>query len=128
MKHTELVGTAAAPLQATRGRDALRYWKAYVILFLLIWLAVVSSFGFWAEVGRHWPMSVVMILGSLVAGSTPMGGGTVAFPILVLVFNQQASNARNFGLIIQSVGMTSPLLFIAARKVPLPIRVLTGST
>lgn len=99
-----------------------------MIVFLLGWVAVVSGFGYWVAVGQHWPMSIVMILGSLVAGSTPMGGGTVAFPILVLVFNQQASNARNFGLIIQAVGMTSAMLFIIGRKVPLPVRVLTGST
>jgi uncharacterized membrane protein YfcA len=73
-------------------------------------------------------MSIVMILGSLVAGSTPMGGGTVAFPILVLVFKQPAANARNFGLIIQALGMTSAMLFIIGRKVALPVRVLLGST
>ena len=111
MNHTKLVGTATAPSQTSLSRDALGYWKAYIIAFLIIWVAVVSGFGYWAEVGRHWPMSIVMILGSLVAGSTPMGGGTVAFPILVLVFHQQASNARNFGLIIQSIGMTSAMLF-----------------
>jgi len=128
MNHTVRMGTATAQPRAARPRDALRYWKACVIVFLLVWVAVVSGFGYWAAVGQHWPMSIVMILGSLVAGSTPMGGGTVAFPILVLVFNQPASNARNFGLIIQSVGMTSAMLFIIGRKVPLPIRVLIGST
>jgi uncharacterized membrane protein YfcA len=132
MNHTGRMGTTAvlsqAQRQTPRRRDALRYWKACVIVFLLIWLAIVSGFGYWAAVGQHWPMSIVMILGSLVAGSTPMGGGTVAFPILVLVFHQQASNARNFALMIQAVGMTSAMLFIIGRKVPLPVRVLTGST
>jgi uncharacterized protein len=122
------MATATVQLRTSRRRDPLRYWKAYVVVFLLIWLAVVSGFGYWVAVGQHWPMSIVMILGSLVAGSTPMGGGTVAFPILVLVFNQQASNARNFGLIIQALGMTSAMLFIIGRKVPLPVRVLLGST
>jgi uncharacterized membrane protein YfcA len=122
------MGTAVATPPISRRRDALRYWKAYVIAFLLIWLAVVTGFGYWVAVRQHWPMSLVMILGSLVAGSTPMGGGTVAFPILVLLFKQPASNARNFGLIIQALGMTSAMLFIIGRKVPLPVRVLTGST
>jgi uncharacterized membrane protein YfcA len=119
MNHTKRMGTAT---------HALRYWKVCVIVFLAVWVAAVSGFRYWPAVAQHWPMSVVMILGSLVAGSTPMGGGTVAFPILVLVFRQPASNARNFGLMIQSLGMTSAMLFIIARKVPLPIRVLTGST
>jgi uncharacterized membrane protein YfcA len=128
MNHTERMGTATAQQHSSPGRDALRYWKVCIIAFLLIWLALVGGFGYWTAVAQHWPMSMVMILGSVVAGSTPMGGGTVAFPILVLLFHQQASNARNFGLIIQAVGMTSAMLFIIGRKVPLPVRVLTGST
>lgn len=128
MKHTYRMGTAVAPPRTSQTHAALKYWKAYVILFLLGWLAVVTGFGYWVAVRQHWPMSIVMILGSLVAGSTPMGGGTVAFPILVLIFHQPASNARNFGLIIQALGMTSAMLFMIGRKVPLPVRVLTGST
>jgi len=114
--------------QPSSGRDTLRLWKAYVTAFLVLWFAVMSRFGYWAEVSRHWPMSVVMTLGSPVAGSTPLAGGTVAFPILVLAFNEPASNARNFGLMIQALGMTAAMLFIIGRKVPLPVRVLTGST
>jgi len=122
------MATAVAAAPVSRRRDPLRYWKVCVAVFLFIWLATVSGFSYWAAVRAHWPMSVVMILGSLVAGSTPMGGGTVAFPILVLLFKQPASNARNFALIIQALGMTSAMLFIIARKVPLPVRVLVGST
>ena len=106
----------------------MRYWKAWVVVFLLGWLAAVSRFGYWSAVREHWPMALVMILGSLVAGSTPMGGGTVAFPILVLVFHQPAANARNFALMIQAIGMTSAMIFIVCRKVPVPVRILTGST
>jgi uncharacterized membrane protein YfcA len=122
------MATAVSATPVPRRRDPLRFWKAYVVVFLLAWLAIVSGFGYWVSVRQHWPMSVVMILGSLVAGSTPMGGGTVAFPILVLLFKQPASNARNFALIIQALGMTSAMLFIIGRKVPLPVRVLVGST
>ena len=106
----------------------MKYWKAYVAAILVAWVAGISWWHYWAAVGEHWPMSLVMILGSLVAGSTPMGGGTVAFPILVLVFGQPASNARNFAFIIQAVGMTSAMLFIIGRRVALPVRVLVGST
>ena len=119
---TTTVGVAPA-----RG-SALRYWKLYVSAFLLIWLVLVTQFGFWDGVRHHWPMSLVMIAGSLVAGSTPMGGGTVAFPILVLVFGQNPSNARNFGLIIQALGMTSAMIFMIGRRVPIPVRILIGST
>lgn len=30
-----------------------------------------------------------MVLGSLIAGSTPVGGGVVAFPVLVLHFKME---------------------------------------
>jgi uncharacterized membrane protein YfcA len=116
--------TPAAPPQT----DFMRYWKVYVAAILVGWAVLVFGYGYWAGVQQHWPMSLVMILGSMVAGSTPMGGGTVAFPILVLLFHQPASNARNFALIIQAVGMTSAMLFILGRKAPLPFRVLAGST
>ncbi|MEQ1948891.1 MAG: sulfite exporter TauE/SafE family protein [Bryobacteraceae bacterium] len=106
----------------------MQYWRVYVAVILVCWAIVVFGYGHWAGVLAHWPMSIVMILGSLVAGSTPMGGGTVAFPILVLLFHQPAANARNFALVIQAVGMTSALLFILGRRVPLPFRVLAGST
>jgi uncharacterized membrane protein YfcA len=113
---------------AVVSRNWMRYWQGYVAAILVLWAFVVFGFGHWASVRAHWPMSLVMILGSLVAGSTPMGGGTVAFPILVLLFHQPAANARNFAFVIQAVGMTSALLFILGRKVPLPFRVLAGST
>ena len=124
------MATATATKTAARGE--VNYymlgWKAYVITFLCIWAVVVFGLGYWPGVKAHWQMAIVMIMGSLVAGSTPMGGGTVAFPILVLVFGQPAANARNFGLIIQALGMTSAMIFILGRKVPLPFRVLAGST
>jgi uncharacterized membrane protein YfcA len=103
-------------------------WKWYVGGFLFNWAVLAFYYGWWREILEHWRMALVMIAGSLVAGSTPMGGGTVAFPILVLVFGEAPANARNFGLIIQALGMTSALIFMVCRKVPLPFRLLTGST
>src|SRR5277367_1242865 len=105
----------------------MRYWRAYCLTFLIIWAVIAFGFHYFPEIIQHWQMALVMILGSLVAGSTPMGGGTVAFPILVLVFHSAPSNARNFGLIIQALGMTSAMIFLICRKVPLPFRLLAGS-
>src|SRR5262245_3756380 len=103
-------------------------WKYYVGGFLFNWAVLAFYYGYWKEILEHWRMALVMILGSLVAGSTPMGGGTVAFPILVLVFGEAPANARNFGLIIQALGMTSALFFMICRRVPLPVKMLVGST
>lgn len=60
-----------------------------------------------------------MAAGSYVAGSTPMGGGTVGFPILVLLFKEPATLGRDFSFAVQSIGMTSASIFILCRRQPL---------
>jgi uncharacterized membrane protein YfcA len=102
-------------------------WKTYVASALAIWLVVAFGFHYWREILQHWPMALVMIPGSLVAGSTPMAGGTVAFPILVLVLHQPAANARNFGFLIQALGMGSAVMFMIGRRFRPPLRLLLGS-
>lgn len=96
----------------------LKPWYLYVGCFYVGWLILVFGFGHWADALRHWPMAVVMTFGSVVAGSTPMGGGTVSFPVLVLLFRQTANLGRNFAMAIQALGMTSAMVFILCRRVP----------
>ncbi|MBK9169232.1 MAG: sulfite exporter TauE/SafE family protein [Bryobacterales bacterium] len=102
----------------------MRWWFLYIGVFYVCWLAVMAGQNRWSEVASHWPISVVMTFGSLVAGSTPMGGGTVAFPFLVLVFGQPPSMGRNFGLTIQALGMTSAMIFILCRRTPIQSAIL----
>ena len=68
-----------------------------------------------------------MIFGSYVAGSTPMGGGTVGFPILVLLFGLPARLGRDFSFAVQSVGMVSAAIFILARGQRVAWPVLRGA-
>src|SRR5713226_2314541 len=106
----------------------MRYWFAYVGAFYVAWIILAFGFGYWEQVKTHWPMSVVMIFGSVVAGSTPMSGGTVAFPVLVLLFHQPPTLGRNFGLAIQALGMTSAMIFILCRRTPIQLRMLIWSS
>ena len=106
---------------------SLKVWKISVAAFLVAWAIFVFGFGYWSLVREHLAIAGVMIGGSLVAGSTPMGGGSVAFPILVYVFGETPENARNFGLAIQALGMTSALLFILGRGTPIHKRMLIAS-
>ena len=101
-----------------------RGWHAYVLMWIAIWLVLITRPGAWLLALAHWPMALVMVGGSLVAGSTPMGGGTVSFPALVLAFGRSPAMARDFGLAIQSAGMTSALLYIVARGIPVAGRLL----
>ncbi|MBD0426840.1 sulfite exporter TauE/SafE family protein [Aquisalinus flavus] len=97
---------------------------AWLALFYTVWLTVVTGFGFWDEVFSHWPISLAMMAGSYFAGSTPMGGGTVGFPVLVLLFDQPASLGRSFGLAVQSIGMVSASIYILAARRPIDLRLL----
>lgn len=102
----------------------MRPFLIWLALFYAAWFAVVSLNGFWDQVFAHWPISVAMMAGSYFAGSTPMGGGTVGFPVLVLLFDQPASMGRNFGLAVQSVGMVSASLYILAARRVIDLRLL----
>lgn len=102
----------------------MRVWILWIVAFYTIWCVLNFTFGLWEKTLHHWPIALAMALGSYVAGSTPMGGGTVGFPVLVLVFHTSASLGRNFGMLIQSVGMTSASLFILCRRTPIEGRTL----
>lgn len=97
------------------------YWSLW---FVAAWLVLVLSTGTWPQVVSHWQMAVAMLFGSYVAGSTPMGGGTVGFPILVLMLDQPASLGRTFSFAIQAVGMSSAALYILCSAQPIARRLL----
>lgn len=101
-----------------RGWRRLSPFFVWLVLFYTAWATVVSLGGHWESVIGHWPIALVMLLGSYVAGSTPMGGGTVGFPVLVLFFGHDPAMGRDFSFVIQSVGMTSAAIFIFCRRLP----------
>ncbi len=70
-------------------------------------------------VAVNWPVSLTMVLGSLVGGGTSEGGGAVAFPVLTKVLAVPADQARLFSFAIQSVGMTAASITIIANHVPI---------
>jgi uncharacterized protein len=51
-------------------------------------------------------LSITMLFGSLFAGATSEGGATISFPVLTLILGVHPLDARNFGFMIQSVGMS----------------------
>jgi uncharacterized membrane protein YfcA len=87
--------------------------------FYTVWLRLVISGHHWHTLKEHWGIAVAMAFGSYAAGSTPLGGGTVGFPVLVLLFHQPAALGRDFSFAIQSIGMTSASIFILCRRQPL---------
>ena len=102
----------------------MKYWFLFVGGFFLVYLFLVFGLNYWRIALDHWPMAIAMSLGSVVAGSTPMGGGSVGFPVLVLLLHQSASIGRNFGLACQALGMTSAMIFIICRRTAIQTRML----
>ncbi|PAW64489.1 MAG: permease [Verrucomicrobiia bacterium Tous-C2TDCM] len=102
-------------------------WLLWLCLFFGTWLWLVFGQNRWEMVKEHWPIALAMALGSYAAGSTPMGGGTIGFPILVLLFDQPAQLGRDFSFAVQSIGMTSASIFILARRQPLAWAMLKGA-
>lgn len=97
-------------------RRSLVPFFAWLVLFYGAWLAVVAYGGYVETVLAHWPMAVSMAFGSYVAGSTPMGGGTVGFPVLVLLMDLPATLGRDFSFAIQAVGMSSASIYILCQR------------
>lgn len=89
------------------------------VIFTVTWLIYVLVAGHWTRVADHWYSAVTMTFGSFVAGSTPQGGGSVAFPVFTKALDVPASVARSFGLIIQScgMGMAAATILLAGRRV-----------
>jgi uncharacterized membrane protein YfcA len=89
-----------------------KLFRVWLLLACLMWLFL---FGRYSDIGflmDNWIYPVIMIVGAFVAGVTPEGGGVVAFPVLNIFIGIERPVARDFSLMIQSVGMTSASLFI----------------
>lgn len=111
--------TPLTPPSAGPPRRYLWIWLLWLAGFYATWLTLVVVGDHWQTLAEHWGIAVAMGMGSYVAGSTPMGGGTVGFPILVLLFEQSAQLGRDFSFAVQSIGMVSASIFILSRRQPI---------
>jgi uncharacterized membrane protein YfcA len=100
-------------------RGTLAPFLAWLSLFYAAWLALVVAGRHWATLAEHWQIALAMAAGSYVAGSTPMGGGTVGFPVLVLLLDLPATLGRDFSFAVQSIGMTSASIYILCTRQPI---------
>lgn len=106
-------------------KKKLWIWFLWLAVFYTTWLYIVSDE--FQTALAHWPIALSMALGSYAAGSTPMGGGTIGFPVLVLFFDLPASLGRDFSFAVQSIGMVSASIFIFSRRQPLAASMLKGA-
>jgi len=71
------------------------------------------------DVYPRYVLSITMVFGAAVAGMTSEGGGAVAFPVMTLALKIRPAIARDFSLMIQSVGMTAAAFTIFWMKIKL---------
>ncbi len=93
-----------------------RIFAAWFFLALAAWCGLFSSFNDIGFLAEHWYYPAIMVLGAFVAGLTPEGGGAVAFPMLSVFLDVDRGMARDFSLMIQSIGMTSASIFILSSR------------
>ncbi len=83
------------------------------------WVIYVAMSDQWQRVLDTWRTGLTMLFGSFVAGSTPQGGGAVAFPVFTKILEITGPVARTFSLSIQATGMVmaAMTIIIAGRAI-----------
>ncbi len=129
MSGTAVVGARAVSPRGVLPEAALprSLFGVWLLVFYTAWTGIVVSAGLWTVVRAHWPIAVAMAGGSVVAGSSPVAGGTVGFPVLVYLFDHPARLGRNFSLAIQSIGMVSASFYILTRRRKIEWRILRSA-
>ena len=79
--------------------------QAMLVVWLLFLVLTATGRFNLSLYSDHFAMPITMVFGSLIAGATSEGGGAVAFPVMTLILGIAPSTARDFSLMIQSVGM-----------------------
>lgn len=73
---------------------------------------------------KHFEISLTMLFGSFVAGSTSIGGGAVAFPVFTKVLQIPSDITLVFSLAIQSIGMGVASILIVSTKTPIVAKLI----
>ena len=95
----------------------MMYWKLVAII-LTGWLVAMAVSNGWHLLIDWWQVPLTMAFGSFVAGFSAEGGGAVAFPVFTKILGIEPNEARQFSLLIQSVGMSTASFVIVYRKTP----------
>ncbi|MCA9942271.1 MAG: sulfite exporter TauE/SafE family protein [Anaerolineales bacterium] len=103
-----------------------RRWIYFSLLGIInvAWIFYMTAAGQWDLFIEYWPASVTMSFGSFVAGATAEGGAAVAFPVFTKVLHVSSADARTFGLMIQSFGMTMAGVLIYVQRIKILPRVV----
>jgi len=122
-KHVEALASLPpdAPLL---DKVLVRHRRAVGILIPLVlvetlWWCQAFQHNYFTYFPDRYKLSITMIFGAMVAGMTSEGGGAVAFPVMTLALGIAPTVARDFSVMIQSVGMSAASFTILWMKVKL---------
>lgn len=101
--------------------SALRRRLVWILpaIITVAWFLFLMVGGHTERVASNWEAAATMVFGGFVAGSTPQGGGAIAFPVFTKLLEVPTSAARSFSLFVQASGMVmaSISILLAGRKV-----------
>ena len=107
-KYSHLYQFAANVLS---NREPLLFWLVPTVITAALLLVAYDVIGF-TRLLSHWRIAITAVFASLLAGSSPEGGSAVTFPVLTSILHAPAPLGRSFGIILQSVGMTTATIKI----------------
>lgn len=95
-----------------------KYYWFYLIIVLSTWFWYMGNNNLYHILEEHIYVMITMVFGSFIAGSSPEGSASIAYPIFTLYLDVAPETARNFAFAIQSVGMTAASIYIWNKKLP----------
>ena len=98
-----------------------------VTLIWAIWFGVLGAEQAHSIISRHFEISLTMLFGSFVAGSTSVGGGAVAFPVFTKLLQIPSDITLVFSLAIQSIGMGVASFLIVSTRTPIVLKIILHS-
>ncbi len=98
-------------------RSPLLLAGVVAIVVWTVWLTTLGAGSAAAVLANDWPVALMMVFGSFIAGASSEGGGAVAFPVMTKVLHVSPADARLFALMVQSVGMSAASLVIVGMKI-----------
>jgi len=98
-----------------------------VVTIWAIWLSVLGTEQAYSTVSRHFEITLTMLFGSFVAGSTSVGGGAVAFPVFTKLLQIPSDITLVFSLAIQSIGMGAASVLIVSTRTPIVPKIIVHS-
>ncbi len=87
---TSSYGSAKTPAPGGKLHPDFPFLRFLAFIYLpvfIVWVIAMAMGDRWTLFVPNGFMSLVMAAGSFVAGSTSMGGGAVAFPVMTLAFD-----------------------------------------